>query len=105
MNLVLNWEKCHFMVRAGIGLGHKVSVEGLEVNRMKVTVIKKLPPPNNVKGVRSFSGHVGFYHRFIKDFSKIVKPLCSLLEKKAPFVFMILVCLHLMKSQSGLPRP
>ena len=41
----------------------------------------------NVKGIRSFLGHVGIYRRFIKDFSKIVKPLCNLLEKDASFVF------------------
>ena len=48
-------------------------------------VIEKLPPPISVKGVRSFLGHAGFYRRFIKDFSKITKPLCNLLIKDAPF--------------------
>ncbi|XP_057448007.1 uncharacterized protein LOC130739655 [Lotus japonicus] len=57
-NLVLNWEKCHFMVRDGIVLGHKV-----------------------------FLGHAGFYRRFIKDFSKLAKPMTNLLEKEAPFTF------------------
>ncbi|XP_012827660.1 PREDICTED: uncharacterized protein LOC105948946 [Erythranthe guttata] len=86
-NLVLNWEKCHFMVREGIVLGHKVSKKGLEVDRAKIETIEKLPPPKDVKGVRSFLGHAGFYRRFIKDFSKIVKPLCHLLEKEAVFDF------------------
>ena len=49
--------------------------EGIEVNREKVEVIERLPPPISVKGVRSFPGHVGFYRRFIKDFSKIAHPL------------------------------
>ncbi|KAK8995452.1 hypothetical protein V6N11_069883 [Hibiscus sabdariffa] len=53
----------------------------------KVEVIEKLPPPTNVKGIRSFLGHVGFYRRFIKDFSKISKPLCNLLQQNQPFVF------------------
>ena len=53
----------------------------------KIDVIEKLPPPTNVKGVRSFLGHVGFYRRFIKDFSKISKPLCDLLAKDAVFDF------------------
>ncbi|XP_074265534.1 uncharacterized protein LOC141587972 [Silene latifolia] len=53
----------------------------------KVAVIENLSPPSNVKGVRSFLGHAGFYRRFIKDFSKIAKPLTSLLLKDAPFVF------------------
>ncbi|XP_070042865.1 uncharacterized protein [Nicotiana tomentosiformis] len=82
-NLVLNWEKYHFMVREGIVLGHKVSKDGLEVDKAKVDAIDKLPPPMSIKGVRSFLGHVGFYHRFIKDFS----PLSRYLEKDAPFKF------------------
>ncbi|XP_073051222.1 uncharacterized protein [Primulina eburnea] len=86
-NLVLNWEKCHFMVQEGIVLGHKVSSKGLEVDRAKVVAIEKLPPPKNIKGIRSFLGHAGFYRRFIKDFSKITKPLCNLLEKESTFIF------------------
>ncbi|XP_017970395.1 PREDICTED: uncharacterized protein LOC108660654 [Theobroma cacao] len=86
-NLVLNWEKCHFMVREGIVLGHKISSNGIEVDKAKIEAIKKLPPPINVKGIRSFLGHAGFYRRFIKDFSKISKPLCNLLEKDVPFNF------------------
>ena len=53
-HLVLNWEKCHFMVREGIVLGHRVSERGIEVDRAKIDVIEQLPPPTNVKGVRSF---------------------------------------------------
>ena len=86
-NLVLNWEKCHFMVEEGIVLGHKISSKGIEVDKAKVDIIEKLQYPINVKGVRSFLGHAGFYRRFIKDFSKISKPLCKLLEKDTPFDF------------------
>jgi len=85
--LVLNWEKCHFMVREGIVLGHKISARGNEVDREKIDVIKKLPPPSNVKGIRSFLGHAGFYKRFIKNFSKIAKPLSNLLNKDVVFKF------------------
>ncbi|KAL3513290.1 hypothetical protein ACH5RR_026007 [Cinchona calisaya] len=60
-NLFFNWKKCHFMVTEGIVLGHKVSSKGIEVDRAKVEVIEKLPPSINVKGVRSFLGHAGFY--------------------------------------------
>ncbi|XP_073024244.1 uncharacterized protein [Primulina eburnea] len=86
-NLVLNWEKCHFMVQEGIVLGHKVSSKGLEVDRAKVVAIEKLPPPRNIKEIKSFLGHARFYRRFIKDFSKITKPLCNLLEKDSDFIF------------------
>jgi len=84
---VLNWEKCHFMVTEGIVLGHKISELGIEVNKAKVEIIEKLPLPTNLKGIRSFLGHAGFYRRFIKDFSKIAKPLCKLLNKDTPFNF------------------
>ncbi|GKA64343.1 DNA-directed DNA polymerase [Tanacetum coccineum] len=86
-HLVLNWEKCHFMVKEGIMLGHKVSSAGLEVDKAKIDVISKLSPPTNIKGIRSFLGHAGFYRRFIKDFSKIARPLTKLLEKDTPFEF------------------
>ena len=86
-NLVLNWEKCHFMVREGIVLGHCISGRGIEVNRTKIEIIEKLPPPTSVKGVRSFLGHAGFYRRSIQDFSKVSKPLSSLFMQGVPFQF------------------
>ena len=86
-NLVLNWEKCHFMVQEGIVLGHHISVRGIEVDRAKIEAIEKLPPPSSVKGIRSFLGHAGFYRRFIKDFSHITKPLSNLLVQGTPFEF------------------
>ncbi|CAN0843672.1 Transposon Tf2-9 polyprotein [Linum grandiflorum] len=86
-NLALNWEKCHFMVREGIVLGHKISGLGLEVDKAKLETIGSLPQPTDVKGIRSFLGHAGFYRRFIKDFSKIATPLNHLLEKDVPFIF------------------
>ena len=78
-NLVLNWEKCHFMVQEGIVLGHRISARGIEVDKAKIEALEKLPPPSSVKGIRSFLGHAGFYRRFIKDFSQIAKPLSNLL--------------------------
>jgi hypothetical protein len=70
-------------------LGHKVSERGIEVDKAKIEVIEQLPPPMNVKGIRSFLGHAGFYRRFIKNFFQIARPLTSLLAKDAPFVFNI----------------
>jgi hypothetical protein len=65
--LVLNWEKCHFMVKQGIVLGHVISHRGIEVDKAKVDLISNLPPPRTRKEIRSFLGHAGFYRRFIKD--------------------------------------
>ena len=75
------------MVTEGIVLVHKIYVARLEVDHAKVVVINTLRPPTTVKGIRSFLGHVGFYKRFIKDFLKISRPLCRLLEKDANFDF------------------
>ncbi|XP_070024922.1 uncharacterized mitochondrial protein AtMg00860-like [Nicotiana sylvestris] len=75
------------MVDEGIMLGHNISKRDIEVDRAKIEIISKLPPPTSVKGVRSFLGHAGFYRRFIKDFSKITNPMCKLLEKDTKFVF------------------
>nr|GEV83849.1 reverse transcriptase domain-containing protein [Tanacetum cinerariifolium] len=80
-------EKSHFMVKEGIVLGHKISKQEIEVDKAKIDVITKLPHPTTVKGIRSFLGHAGFYRRFIKDFSKIARPMTRLLEKDTPFIF------------------
>nr|GEX45185.1 reverse transcriptase domain-containing protein [Tanacetum cinerariifolium] len=86
--LALNWEKSYFMVKEGIVLGHKISKKGIEVDKAKIEIISKLPHPTTIKGIRSFLGHAGFYRRFIKDFSKISRPMTHLLEKNSPFIFL-----------------
>ena len=86
-NLALNWGKWHYMVIEGIVLGHKIYATRLEVDQANISFIKTLLPPTTVKGIRSFLGHTGFYRRFIKDCSKISRPLCRLLEKDAKFDF------------------
>nr|GEV40068.1 hypothetical protein [Tanacetum cinerariifolium] len=75
------------MVKEGIVLGHKISKNRIEVDKAKVDVIAELPYPTTVKGIRSFLSHAGFYRRFIKDFSKITRPMTRLLEKDTPFFF------------------
>jgi hypothetical protein len=87
VDLVQNWKKCHFMVKQGIVLGHVISERGIEVDKAKVETVEQLPPPADVKSLRSFLGHAGFYRRFIKDFSKITKPLTHLLQKDVAFEF------------------
>ena len=79
------------MVTKGVVLGHLISDRGIEVDKAKVEVIEKLSPPTSVKGIRSFLGHAGFYKRFIKDFSKIAKPLPICLLKILCLFFMMLV--------------
>ena len=64
-----------------------ILARGIEVDKAKIETIEKLPPPSSVKGIRSFLGHAGFYRRFIKDFSKIAKPLSNQLLQGAPFEF------------------
>ena len=86
-NLVLNWEKCHFMVTQGIVLGHIVSKKGIEVDKAKVVLISNLPTHKCVKDIRSFLGHAGFFKRFIRDFSAITHPLCNFLAKDVPFAW------------------
>ena len=75
------------MVNQGIVLGHIISEKGIAVNKAKIDMISKLSSPTNVKTVRQFLGHVGFYRRFIMDFSKIAKPFYKLMEKDDKFLW------------------
>jgi hypothetical protein len=75
------------MVKQGIVLGHVISERGIEVDKAKVEAVEKISPPKDIKSLRSFLGHAGFYRRFIKDFSKITKSLTNLLQKDVPFDF------------------
>jgi len=68
-------------------LGHVISKKGIEVDKEKVNLIAYLPPARSVKDIRLFLGHAGIYRRFIQSFSKIARPLTSLLAKDVPFVF------------------
>ena len=75
------------MVNEVIVLGHNFFERGIEVDQAKVDATEKMPCPKDIKGICSFLGHDGFHRRFIKDFSKISRPLTNLLQKDIPFVF------------------
>ncbi|GJY45003.1 reverse transcriptase domain-containing protein [Tanacetum coccineum] len=70
-NLVLNWEKCHFMVKEGIVLGHKVSGAGLEVDKAKIDVISKLPPILMSKALEVFQDMLISIDVSLKTFQKL----------------------------------
>ncbi|XP_047256154.1 uncharacterized protein LOC124888914 [Capsicum annuum] len=78
---------CYFMVKKVIVLGHKILKRGIGVDKAKIEVMDKFPPPILVKEIQIVLGHTGFYRRFIKDFSKIANTLCKLLEKDVKFDF------------------
>jgi hypothetical protein len=75
------------MVKQGIVLGHLISEKGIEVDKAKLETVEQLPPPTDVKSLRSFLGHTGFYRRFIKDFSKITRPWIQLVRTDVAFDF------------------
>jgi len=66
---------------------NSVGTPSIELNKAKIEVIKQLPPPVNIKGIRSFLGHCGFYRRFISNFSQIARPMTRFLAKDVPFEF------------------
>ena len=75
------------MVQKGIILDHIFSKDGIQVDKANMDLISNLPPPRNIRGIRSFLGHAGFYRRFIKNYSHIARPLSKLLGKDVPFDF------------------
>jgi hypothetical protein len=75
------------MVTEGVVLGHRVSGNSIEIDQDRIEVIENLPYPQDVKGMQTFMGHASFYKRFIKDFSKLSKPLTDLLHKDVPYSF------------------
>ncbi|KAL7837443.1 hypothetical protein SRHO_G00271540 [Serrasalmus rhombeus] len=77
--LKLRPEKCHLFQREVKFLGHCVSGKGISPDPAKISAVEDWATPKTVRQVRSFLGFVGYYRRFIKDFSKIAKPLNGLL--------------------------
>lgn len=80
-NLKIQLDKCEFMKKETAFLGHIITTEGVKPNPEKISVIKSWPVPKTEKELRGFLGTLGYYRRFIRDFSKITKPLTSQLRK------------------------
>ena len=85
--LKINIEKCNFLMNEVEVLGHMLSVDGIKPVEKKVEIIKYWEAPKDVSGLRSFLGSVGYYRKFIPNFSKIANPLFQLLKKDVPFVW------------------
>jgi hypothetical protein len=83
--LYTKFSKCKFWLTKVAFLGHVISVGGVSVDPCKVRDVLNWMPPMNVPEIQSFLGLAGYYRRFIKDFSKIAKPMTKLLEKNKAF--------------------
>jgi hypothetical protein len=84
-HLYAKFSKCEFWLDSVKFLGHIISSEGISVDPTKVQEVMDWKPPTSVHQICSFLGLVGYYHRFIPDFSKIAKPMTELLKKEAKF--------------------
>ena len=82
-NLKLQLDKSEFLRKEVAYLGHIITTEGIKPNPDKIETIKKLTLPKNQKEIKSFLGFLGYYRRFIKDFSKLTKPFTKCLKKDA----------------------
>ena len=87
MHLSLSPEKCEFLKKVGVVLGHSISQARIQVDPKKITIIKRVPTPQKHKDVKSFLGLAGYYRRFIKYFSKMASPLFGLLAKDSEFIW------------------
>lgn len=83
--LLLQPDKCEFMRKEVAYLGHIINEQGISPQPNKIMAITNYPIPRTQKNIKQFLGLVGYYRRFIKDFSKIARPLTKLLRKDQPF--------------------
>jgi hypothetical protein len=80
-NLALNKEKCEMFKRELRFLGHKINEYGILPDPQKIEKVQEFPVPKNVRQIKGFLGLASYYRKFIKDFSKIAKPLNNLTKK------------------------
>ncbi|XP_066365128.1 uncharacterized mitochondrial protein AtMg00860-like [Miscanthus floridulus] len=83
--LYAKFSKCEFWLEEIAFLGHILTVEGVAINPTKIESVKEWEQPRNVTDIQSFLGLAGYYCRFIKNFSKIAKPMTNLLKKTEEF--------------------
>lgn len=87
INLVLNWEKYHFMVKEGIVLGHHISKKGHEIDKAKIEVLENFPPPLNIKGTRRCIGQMDSTRGLSNISLKNTKHICQLLQHEVTYHF------------------
>ncbi|XP_057250790.1 uncharacterized mitochondrial protein AtMg00860-like [Beta vulgaris subsp. vulgaris] len=85
--LYAKFSKCEFWMEEVAFLGHIVSKKGISVDPSKITAVSEWPKPRNVTDIRSFLGLAGYYRRFVKDFSRVAKPMTSLMKKDTKFIW------------------
>lgn len=86
-NLKLQVDKCEFLKKDVMYLGHLITENGVKPDPEKIKVVKEFPIPLTAKEIKSFLGFAGYYRRFIPNFSHITQPLTKLLKKDAPFMW------------------
>src|SRR5579864_4727319 len=85
---MVKFKKCKFCLQNIEFLGHIVGKDGLQVDPKKIEKMKKLPTPRNLREVRGIMGLLGYYRKFVPNFSKIAKPINQLLKKDEEFKWM-----------------
>lgn len=86
-NLQLQPDKCQFLRHEVAYLGHVIGNDGVRPDPSKIKAVEHFPIPRNYKNIKQFLGLTGYYRRFIKNFSKIAKPLTDLLKKDKSFAW------------------
>ncbi|GET61514.1 uncharacterized protein LOC110064491 [Rhizophagus irregularis DAOM 181602=DAOM 197198] len=86
-NMMLKLKKCEWAKKNVEYLGHVVGTDGLKPDNKKIEKIKNLKPPKNIKQIREINGLCSYYRKFVKGYSKIVKPIMKLTRKDVPFVW------------------